>query len=99
MIELHICNQAGTTLRSFALGDKVEVLVGRDETCDIRIAAPNVSREHCAIESQGEELFVRDLGSSAGTIVGGAPVDSVRVEDGLQVVIGPAILKFYDSGD
>lgn len=99
MIELHICNRAGATLRSFALGDNVEVLVGRDETCDIQIAARSVSREHCAIESQGEEIFVRDLGSSSGTIVGGAPVSSVRVEDGLQVLVGPAVLKFYDSGE
>ena len=40
MMELHICNRSGAVLRSFALGDNVEVIVGRDETCDIRIAAP-----------------------------------------------------------
>ena len=40
---------------------------------------------------------MRDLGSSAGTIVRGSAVDSVLVQDGLQVLVGPAVLKFYDS--
>ena len=98
MMELHICNLSGAVLRSFALGDNAEVIVGRDETCDIRIAARSVSREHCAIEQQGRDLILRDLGSSGGTFVAGNRVDTVRLEDGMQVTVGPAVLKFYDSG-
>ena len=98
MMELHICNRSGAVLRSFALGDSAEVIVGRDETCDIRIAARSVSREHCAIEHHGRDLILRDLGSSGGTFVEGHRVDTVRLEDGMQVTVGPAVLKFYDSG-
>ena len=97
MMELHICNRNGAVLRSFALGDTSEVIVGRDETCDIRIVAKSVSREHCAIEQRGDELVLRDLGSSGGTFVEGDRVDSVRVTDGMQAHVGPAVLKFYDS--
>ena len=32
-----------------------------------------------------------------GTFVEGKKVDAVRIEDGLEVVIGPAVLKFYDE--
>src|SRR6187399_1177703 len=71
MMELHVYNRAGERLRAFALGDSKEVIVGRDETCDIRILAKSVSREHCAIEQDGEELVLRDLGSSGGTFMGG----------------------------
>lgn len=98
MMELHICNKDGSLLRAFALGDSKEVIVGRDENCDIRIMARSVSREHCAIEQQGEALVLRDLGSSGGTYVKGSRIETVSVEDGMEVLVGPAVLKFYESG-
>ncbi len=39
-----------------------------------------------------------DSGSTGGTFVEDEQIESVRLEDGLEVVVGPAILKFYDSG-
>jgi len=98
MMELHVCNRAGVLLRAFALGENREVIVGRDETCDIRILSKSVSREHCAIEQDGEELVLRDLGSSGGTYLGDTKVDKVKLHDGMEIGVGPAVLKFYDSG-
>jgi pSer/pThr/pTyr-binding forkhead associated (FHA) protein len=98
MMELHVCNRAGMLLRAFALGENKEVIVGRDETCDIRIMARSVSREHCAIEQDGDELVLRDLGSTGGTYLNGTKVEKVRLEDGMQITVGPAVLKFYESG-
>ena len=63
MMELHVCNREGALLRSFALGDSEEVIVGRDSACDVRIDAQTISREHCAIERDADGLFIRDLGS------------------------------------
>lgn len=98
MMELHVCNRAGMLLRAFALGDNKEVIVGRDETCDIRILARSVSREHCAIEQDGDELVLRDLGSTGGTFMAGNKVEKVRLQDGMEINVGPAVLKFYESG-
>lgn len=98
MMELHVCNRAGAVLKAFALGDNAEVIVGRDSSCDIQIKAKTVSREHCSIESEGEELVLRDLGSSCGTFIDGKKIDHIRLEHGMEVNVGPAILKFYDSG-
>jgi pSer/pThr/pTyr-binding forkhead associated (FHA) protein len=99
MMEVHICNGAGTMLRAFAIGDNAEVIVGRDDSCDIRIVSKSVSREHCSIEESDDgSLVLKDLGSTAGTFVNGSRIDSVRLEDGIIVRIGPALLKFFDAG-
>ena len=98
MMELHVCNRKGSLLRAFALGDSAEIIIGRDQTCDVRIMSRSVSREHCAIEREGEDLILKDLGSTSGTLVHGKPVDQVRLEDGLEVTVGPALLKFIDTG-
>lgn len=99
-MELHICARSGgKVLRKFALGDLEEVIIGRDEDCDIRIKSPVVSREHCTIEQDSAgSLVLTDSESTSGTFVDEMKIDSVRLEDGLEVVIGPAVLKFYDSG-
>lgn len=99
-MELHICARSGgKVLRKFALGDLEEVIIGRDEDCDIRIKSPVVSREHCIIEQDSTgSLVLTDSESTSGTFVDEMKIDSVRLEDGLEVVIGPAVLKFYDSG-
>jgi len=97
MLEVHVCNQDGSVLKAFALGDSAEVLVGRDEACDIQIRSQAVSREHCAIERDGEGFLIRDLGSSAGTMLNGSRIDSTKVEDGMEIAIGPAVLKFYQN--
>jgi len=96
-MELHVCNRSGALLKSYALGDAVEVLVGRDETCDVRIASRSVSREHCLIEQQGDGMVLRDLDSTGGTFVEGARVETVRLRDGMEATVGPAVLKFYEN--
>ena len=100
MMELHICTRTGgKVLRKFAIGDLEEVIIGRDEGCDIRIKSPIVSREHCTIEQdESGELVLIDSESTGGTFVDQQKIDSVRIEDGTEVVVGPAVLKFYDSG-
>lgn len=99
MMELHVCNKKnGSLLRAFALGDSSEVLVGRDDSCDVKIRAKSVSREHCAIEREGDDFILRDLGSSGGTFHGEEKVDRIQLSDGMEITIGPAVLKFYENG-
>ncbi len=45
-------------------------VVGRDESCEIRLQHPLVSRRHLEIErSEDGEIVLRDLGSKNGTLV------------------------------
>jgi predicted component of type VI protein secretion system len=46
-----------------------EMVVGRDEKCDLRIGSDLVSRKHCTLKSSPEGIVVTDLGSQNGTFV------------------------------
>jgi len=51
-----------------------ETIIGRAPTCELAITAPLMSREHARVRVAGNKVFVRDAGSSYGTIVNGAPL-------------------------
>ena len=67
-----------------------EFVVGRDAQCNLRPASILISKKHCSILTRGEEVFVRDFGSTNGTFVNDQPV---RGEVGLKhddiLKIGP----------
>ncbi len=104
MFVLTIANLAGETLRTFDLA-RVEaahsrVLIGRADDCDVRITHATVSRHHCAIEpveDEPDEWMIRDLGSTHGLIVDGERVQEAAVHAGLEVRLGPAVLRFASS--
>ncbi len=53
--------------------------VGRQEDCQFRIASSMVSRKHCQIVEHQGKLYVKDLGSSNGTVVNGKKVVDQQV--------------------
>jgi len=58
--------------------DKDYLVVGREQTCDVRFDDPRVSRAHAALRRRGRAVYVEDLRSSAGTLVNGATADAGR---------------------
>lgn len=54
--------------------------VGRGSDNDVRILAGRVSKRHAVVRIDGEQLFVRDLGSTNGTEIGGKAVGDAEVE-------------------
>lgn len=67
------------------------LLIGRDEQSVNLVAAdPSVSRRHCEVFLQQGRAYIRDMGSSNGTWVNGAPVGQEPVEliPGQQVFVG-----------
>lgn len=71
-------------------------VVGRAETADVVIPDERVSRRHALIWREGGEARVRDLGSSNGTTVDGAPVGtgSTPLNDGSVITVGGIAARF-----
>ena len=68
--------------------DKPILLFGRDLECDIRLDSRKISRRHCCIAQVGEQLIVRDLGSTNGVRVNGARVIEGYLKAGDELTIG-----------
>jgi pSer/pThr/pTyr-binding forkhead associated (FHA) protein len=77
-------------------------LIGRSKECHLRPRSEAVSRRHCEILVEGENVIVRDLGSKNGTFINGERIqteDVAVLRTGDKLRIGP--LRFevvIDSG-
>jgi hypothetical protein len=76
--------RAGLT---FMLGPG-EIAVGRHPDSDIVLDDVTVSRQHCRFDTHQEHLKVEDLGSTNGTYVNDARVDTATLNPGDEVMIG-----------
>lgn len=73
-------------------------IVGRASTSDLRIPLSSVSRQHCEFRIEGDDVFLRDLGSSNGTYHNNSRIQEVEVDAGDEVVIGPVVFTLVIDG-
>jgi serine/threonine protein kinase len=57
-------------------------VIGRTSDSDIQIKAPDVSKRHCQILLEPDQVIVEDLGSANGTSVNGQPITRAAIQDG-----------------
>lgn len=55
-------------------------VVGRDHNSDLRLGSRHVSKRHAAVEIRGGRVFLRDLGSTNGTVLNGEPLRDAEAE-------------------
>jgi pSer/pThr/pTyr-binding forkhead associated (FHA) protein len=70
------------------------MVIGRARESDVWVPDIRVSRRHCRIEPDGDEWVVVDLDSRNGTQVGGSSVRRHVLEEGDEVTVGDAVLRF-----
>ena len=76
--------------------ERFPVRIGRNQLNDLQIDRPYVSQFHAAIDLRDRQIFVRDLGSTNGTVYAGRrlvrdqPVDVTAVPE---INIGPVVLR------
>jgi putative nucleotidyltransferase with HDIG domain len=78
-------NKEGET---FYIGEGEQLTIGRDESADLQLIDPGVSRVHASIRVSEDGPAVTDLGSSNGTLVNGSRISTADLEDGDMVQAG-----------
>ena len=82
--------------------EKPYVLIGRGKV-DLIIPDKEISRKHVAIEVRNDKIFLRDLGSTNGTLINNEKVSISEITDQVEFKIGQTTLmlittpKSYDS--
>lgn len=80
--------------------DKEEIVIGRDDTCDVVLPERQVSRQHIRIFKHDTQYYIEDLQSRNGTWVNGQRVEGTReLYDGDEIHVALAIrMQFIGSG-
>src|SRR3954469_11944230 len=76
--------------------ERFPVRIGRNQLNDLQIDRPYVSQFHAAIDLRERQIFVRDLGSTNGTLYGGRRLvrdQPVDVTAAPEINIGPIVLR------
>ncbi len=87
----------GESDKAFPLPGDVTV-IGRRRNCDLRIPLDSVSRRHCQLTIEGDQLKIQDLGSRNGTLLNGKPIKENRIKAGDVIKIGPIIFGLQIDG-
>jgi diguanylate cyclase (GGDEF)-like protein len=75
------------------------VVLGRDETCRVRLEDDSVSRRHACIQMDGDDFSIADLKSTNGTFVNDVRVEKQKLKDGDYLHIGNCICRFLAGGN
>jgi diguanylate cyclase (GGDEF)-like protein len=82
-----------------------KLVLGRGEGAHLQIPDEGVSRRHARIEilwdrdRRVQRIFIRDLGSTNGTLVNGERVSSADLREGDKIRLGDTVLKFVLQDD
>jgi pSer/pThr/pTyr-binding forkhead associated (FHA) protein len=77
--------------------DRAMVVVGRHPQCDARLDSLRISRHHCCMTQDQNEVVVRDLGSTNGIRINGQRVEVGRLRPGDELSIAHIRYRF-DNG-
>ncbi|MGP1345684.1 MAG: FHA domain-containing protein [Phycisphaerales bacterium] len=96
MFEVSIQTSDGSVLKRLELSGSRPVRIGRSKECDIRIPVPSISRHHAELVplDEAREWIIRDLGSTHGVKIKGSPINEATITPGMEVHLGPIVLKF-----
>ena len=67
--------------------DRAMIVVGRHPNCDTRLNSLRVSRHHCCMTRENDQVVVRDLGSTNGIRINGMRVETGRLRPGDELSI------------
>lgn len=79
--------------------DKGHILIGRDSSCDIRIASPSVSRHHALVVNASSGIALVDMASTNGTYVDGRQINHHELPGAGVITIGDCRIEYSCTDD
>ncbi len=76
-----------------------QVIVGRQDTCDLCLPHKEVSRAHAVFRVSGRQISLEDQGSSNGCYLNGKRAANAIVKVGDMIQIGPYEIELRAAGD
>ena len=86
------------SMRSFPLPSTVTT-IGRRQECDLCLPLMVVSKKHCQLNMDNDELTIRDLGSRNGTFLNDERIEEAIAEPGDRLRIGPVVFGIQIDGN
>ena len=71
----------------------VVVLIGRSDSCEVKLDDPSASRVHCRVIARDGRVKLYDAGSRWGTFVNGQRVTECDLQPGDRIVVGETTLQ------
>lgn len=76
-----------------------EIVLGRDEDCELVMSDIAVSRRHAKIAIEGGRFYLQDLSSGNGTFLNGVPIQKEELVPGDEILIGDRTLRFVELNE
>ncbi len=73
---------------------KLPLIIGRSKECDIVLDSIKISKKHAMLFLQNDDLFLKDLGSSNGLMLGAFRVDQVQLTQEPRCTIGDIEVEY-----
>ena len=90
ILKIHTGSRAGEVV----VLDSGRAVIGRQDA-EIELDDPKLSRKHAVIEAiSRENIFLRDLASTNGTLLNGTPVSSKKLRSGDVIQVGGTEIEF-----
>ncbi|MDF1799358.1 MAG: sigma 54-interacting transcriptional regulator [Planctomycetota bacterium] len=79
--------------------ESAELYLGRSIENDLRLNSGLVSRRHCRLSVEDGEIWVEDLNSANGTVVGGERIARTRIPDRGEFMVGGTRVRVELDGE
>jgi DNA-binding NtrC family response regulator len=83
--------------KTFVVDGSKRLLLGTSPACDVRLADPQISRRHLALEPAAARLRLVDLNSTNGTVIEGLSIVEAHLNGGEVIRIGATALRLNPS--
>ncbi|HEY0429979.1 MAG TPA: FHA domain-containing protein [Pyrinomonadaceae bacterium] len=86
-------------LMSLSFGSKQELIIGRAESCDIRLDGLQISNQHARLIRTASGVDIEDLNSTNGVYIEGNRISRQRITLNDSVQIGSFLLRIDQAGN